>query len=169
MDYTEEALKEVASRAEGEATGARGLVTVLERTLRGHKFALPSSSFSSFTLDNATVADPEGELTRLLGAESLEERLAMRLADVKRYEVRLRRQLDESVQCWITDEAVDVLVRDSLDADVSAFSLCLQRFERLPAALRHVASKTGQTRFPVSAAMARDPASEIEQWMKMTA
>ena len=45
----------------------KDLVTVLERTLRGHKFALPSSSLAAFTLDNRTVTEPESALRALLG------------------------------------------------------------------------------------------------------
>lgn len=167
MEHTDEALRQVARLAAAEGTGARGLVTVLERTLRGHKFALPSSSLSSFTMDNATVSDPDAALALLLASESADERLASRLSDVKRYEARLRRQLGDGVQCWLTDEAVDVCIRDALAANVSTFSLCLQRFERLPAALRHVAQHTSQTRFPINADMARDPAGEIDRWMEM--
>ena len=167
MAHTDDALQQVARLAAAEGTGARGLVTVLERTLRGHKFALPSSSLAHFTMDNATVTDPEAALAALLAAESDEERLAMRLGDVKRFEARLRRQLGEGVECWLTDEAIDVLIRDAIAAEVSAFSLCMQRLEKLPAALRHVASATGQTRFPIGADMARDPAAEIERWMQM--
>ena len=75
-----------------EGTGARGLVTVLERTLRGHKFALPSSSLKSFILDNATVSEPAAALAALLDAEPPEDKLSVRLSDVKRFEARLRRQ-----------------------------------------------------------------------------
>ena len=94
MRATDEALQSVAALAKEESTGARGLVTVLERTLRGHKFALPSSSLAEFTLDNATVSAPEGALQALLAAETAQERLRVRLDDVKRYEARLRRQLE---------------------------------------------------------------------------
>jgi len=66
MTVNDAALTEIAKLAVAEETGARGLVTVLERTLREHKFELPSTSIRSFELDNATVSNPSEALARLL-------------------------------------------------------------------------------------------------------
>lgn len=175
LDHTEDALRQVARLAAAEKTGARGLVTVLERTLRGFKFALPSSSFSSLTMDNATVCAPARTLQALLDAETAADKLAVRLADVKRFEARMKRQLkelcdesnDRAVLCWFTDEAIDVLCSESGKQGISAFSLACQRFENLPPALATIAEQTGQTQFPISAAMARNPDEELESWMAM--
>ncbi|MFR6033497.1 MAG: hypothetical protein ACLUKN_10165 [Bacilli bacterium] len=49
-----------------EKTGARGLMTVLERTLRDFKFELPSSGIKSFEADTNTVANPLESLKKLL-------------------------------------------------------------------------------------------------------
>mmetsp|Transcript_22478 Transcript_22478/g.33524 ORF Transcript_22478/g.33524 Transcript_22478/m.33524 type:complete len:528 (-) Transcript_22478:16-1599(-) len=66
MNTTREALMEIAKRAEDENTGARGIVTVLENTLREYKFELPSLPFTNFTVDNATVCNPRVEILDFL-------------------------------------------------------------------------------------------------------
>ena len=52
---TEEALNEVAERAEGEGTGARGLTGILHRILLEDMFRLPGSYHGEFTVDLAYV------------------------------------------------------------------------------------------------------------------
>ncbi|MEY4918817.1 MAG: hypothetical protein RL616_2730 [Verrucomicrobiota bacterium] len=60
------ALREIASRAEEEKTGARGLMTICERVFRDFKFQLPSSRVKKFAVTDKLVASPATELRRLL-------------------------------------------------------------------------------------------------------
>ena len=166
MSTERAALQQVASLAADEGTGARGLVTILERTLRDHKYELPSSSVTAFTVDNATVVDPQAALTALLATQTTEHELELGLRDVKRYEARLRREL-EPLQVWMTDEATDELILQSRREHTSAYALASRAFEALPDAVRAVHAATGQTQFPISLSLAREPEKEIEQWMQM--
>ena len=50
MAFEDEALRAVAARAIQERTGARGLMTVLETSLRGFKFHLPSTGVKRFVV-----------------------------------------------------------------------------------------------------------------------
>ncbi|MDR3117384.1 MAG: AAA family ATPase [Puniceicoccales bacterium] len=61
------AIDAIAEAAEREKTGARGLMTVLERLFRDFKFFLPSSAVRTVQVDAELVADPAGALRRLLG------------------------------------------------------------------------------------------------------
>ena len=70
FSVTKEAVEAVARLAYEEKTGARGLMTVLERTLRDFKFDLPSSGIRHFELDSPTVEDPKAGLERLLTANA---------------------------------------------------------------------------------------------------
>uniref|UniRef100_A0A7S4EX90 AAA+ ATPase domain-containing protein n=1 Tax=Chrysotila carterae TaxID=13221 RepID=A0A7S4EX90_CHRCT len=67
---TDEALDEIASRAESERTGARGLLTVLEDTLRDFKFELPSTNLKQLVVDRHTVQAPKKHLEALLTEHS---------------------------------------------------------------------------------------------------
>ena len=64
------ALREVARRAAAEQTGARGLLTVLEGTLRSFKFELPSTAITRLEVDAQTICQPTEELRRLLGDDN---------------------------------------------------------------------------------------------------
>ena len=69
LEFAEDALVEVATRAVDEKTGARGLLTVLEAALRPFKFELPSTSVTRLVVDARTVRDPERALRALLHTE----------------------------------------------------------------------------------------------------
>ncbi|MBO7741977.1 MAG: AAA family ATPase, partial [Victivallales bacterium] len=61
-----EALRMIAEEAVKERTGARGLLTVLERTLRDFKFELPGTGITSLEMNADMVADPKAELEIVL-------------------------------------------------------------------------------------------------------
>jgi endopeptidase Clp ATP-binding regulatory subunit ClpX len=60
------ALRKLAALARTEQTGARGLMTVLERTFRDLKFRLPSSRLRALTITAQTVENPAAALAKLL-------------------------------------------------------------------------------------------------------
>ena len=68
LSFTDDAVREVAERAVSEKTGARGLMTILERTLREFKFELPSSSVRKLVVTREIIRDPAAALTALLAA-----------------------------------------------------------------------------------------------------
>jgi len=53
FEITLDAVREIATQAHAEHTGARGLMTVLERVLRDFKFELPSTAVKTFKIDRA--------------------------------------------------------------------------------------------------------------------
>ena len=62
----EPGMRAVAERAARQGTGARGLLTVLDRVLREFKFELPSTPVKRLAIDEATVRAPAAALKRLL-------------------------------------------------------------------------------------------------------
>ena len=60
------AITEIAKRAAEEKTGARGLLTILEKTLRDFKFELPSTNIREFNITKETVIDPQKTLSEIL-------------------------------------------------------------------------------------------------------
>lgn len=64
--FQKEALLHLAELARAEETGARGLMTVLERTFRDIKFRLPSSAIKKLIVTKAVVENPGQELRKLL-------------------------------------------------------------------------------------------------------
>lgn len=71
MTYDDDALALIAKRAHSLQLGARGLLTVVEETLRDFSYHLPSCEVGDrFHLDETTVADPKRALRGLLGLDS---------------------------------------------------------------------------------------------------
>ena len=66
VDFSDCAIQAWAERAFAERTGARGLATAVEDTLRGFKYELPGSGRDSLRVTADLVADPRGALARLL-------------------------------------------------------------------------------------------------------
>ena len=66
VHFSECAISAWAERAFAERTGARGLATAVEDTLRGFKYELPGSGRDSLRVTADLVADPRGALARLL-------------------------------------------------------------------------------------------------------
>jgi ATP-dependent protease Clp ATPase subunit len=66
LRFRDDGLRRLAELAKEEETGARGLMTVLERTFRDLKFRLPSSKVQKVTVTAALVTDPLAALKDLL-------------------------------------------------------------------------------------------------------
>lgn len=72
LEFRVEAIRRIAELAHTEETGARGLMTVLERVFREIKFRLPSTGVKKLVLTRRFVDQPEGELSRLMsGAKAV--------------------------------------------------------------------------------------------------
>ena len=66
VDFSDCAIHAWAEIAFAERTGARGLATAVEDSLRGFKYELPGSGRDSLRVTADLVADPRGALARLL-------------------------------------------------------------------------------------------------------
>jgi ATP-dependent Clp protease ATP-binding subunit ClpX len=66
IEFEEEALYGLAVKAFEEKTGARGLVSAVEKVLLKFERRLPSTDISKFVVTRAVVEDPDRELERLL-------------------------------------------------------------------------------------------------------
>ncbi len=75
IQFEDEALYALAVRAYGEKTGARGLVSAVEKVLIKFEKRLPSTDIRKFVVTRALVEDPGRELERLLQDPSSPEML----------------------------------------------------------------------------------------------
>ncbi|MBI5845076.1 MAG: AAA family ATPase [Deltaproteobacteria bacterium] len=70
LKFTDCALKRIAENAATENTGARGLVSAVEKALLVFEHRLPSTEIKSFVVTGEVVDDPDGALSRLLADPS---------------------------------------------------------------------------------------------------
>ena len=66
IEFTDGALREIASLSYLEKTGARSLMTVIERTLREYKFELPSLGIDFLKVDEELVKNPSKALEDII-------------------------------------------------------------------------------------------------------
>lgn len=108
----------------------------------------------------------QGALQALLKTQTEEDELFVRLDDLKRWE-RHANRLIEPYSIWLTDEAIDHMINLSLikGENRSAYSLAREHFDSLPDAVTRIGESTGQTQFPISLNLAKDPTAEIATWL----
>jgi ATP-dependent Clp protease ATP-binding subunit ClpX len=129
--FTQEALQLIARRAYAQQTGARGLVSVLERVLMHFEKSLPSCAINQLAVTAAMVENPRPELEQLLHEESARE--ANRL-EYERLAAEECRRLEEVVR-WqqgdfleefgiaATPARISLIARQSLEENLDVRDL----------------------------------------------
>jgi ATP-dependent Clp protease ATP-binding subunit ClpX len=157
-----EAILEVARRAEAQKTGARGILTVLERLFRQYKYELPSTGIQSFDVTVDTVSDPNKHLCELM--EKNQHLLAeVHREDVERFAKSFKNDYDLELQ--FDDSAIARLAQLSSELDKAIYSICEQRFHDAQHGLKIIARNTGLNRFSIDAGFISDPDNKISKWV----
>jgi len=154
------ALRLIAEQAFEEKTGARGLMTVLERLFRNYKFELPSTAIKSFKIDHTAVKDSEAALGELLKSRESVQR------DVLRDEVQaFAREFEQAhgLKLVFAKEAAESVVEMCVRKSKSVRSLCAERFRDFEYGLKLVARNTGRTTFNVTRKLVDNPSEELSR------
>ena len=159
---TDEAILHIARLAAKERTGARGLMTVLEKTFRDFKFELSSTLIHNFEVTTETVEDPTKALADLLmhNQEALNEFLFKR---VEAFQRNFRQK--HGLEIEFSKEACEILVAKAVDEDRSTNSLCEQLFKDYEHGLKIVARNSGKTRFLITPEAVENPDAELSKWV----
>lgn len=126
VQFEDDALHEIALLAMEEKTGARGLLTILEKLLRDFKYELPDSGIKSFRVDAAFVKNPLLHLTHLLQASSIEKTRTMEIVATDFF-----RQFSEKhhIQLEISPTALAKLVKRAQHEQIPILELCEKLFK----------------------------------------
>ena len=142
--FDDGALRVMAKRAAGEKTGARGLMTVWEKTLRDFKFELPSLGLEEFVVDEAMVNDPAASLA------ACRERAKTVQVSVGAREVQAFAQQfthDYGLEIRFDEAATHALIERSTREGVPVSSLCRKLYKDYPFGLQLIASNNGEKVF----------------------
>ena len=161
-DFEASALHRIAEEAAREKTGARGLMTVLERVLRPFKFELPSTSVKELQVSAELIDDPQATLEGLIEDQGDEQR-RIYMQDVRDFAERF--QEEHGLELVFTKPAIDLLITESMQADKTVRALCDQKFKDFQYGLKLVHKNTGQNRFEIGPDAAADPDAELSQWV----
>jgi endopeptidase Clp ATP-binding regulatory subunit ClpX len=161
--FTEAGLRRIAALAHREGTGARGLASVLERTLREFKFALPGGTVKRFAVTERTVDDPVADLAAVVHADPEAER-AVQVELLRRYEQEflarhgLAIHFAPDAAAAIADKAIALRAET---AEVAA--AVLVGYEH---GLHLIHAHTGATSFEIPRAALDRPAETLSEWIK---
>lgn len=158
LQIVPEAIRLIAERAAAEQTGARGLMTVLERVCRQYKFELPSAGVDSFEIGAKTVAQPEEAMAEVMKACEAARR--RRLQDeVSAYAAQFEKE--HGLALSFDRAAADFVVEACLSGNVSVVAFCRERFRDLEYGLKLIARNTGQASFSITRRFVENPSEEL--------
>ncbi len=163
MKFEEKALWQIAKQAQKEKTGARGLVTALEKTLRDLRYELPSSVLTGFTLTSGMVEDPKEGLKTLL-KKDLE---------------RKHKEIDEEISAFERDfhaknkiaidfnkGAREEIFRRVFEEDLSVGVFLDKLLSNYVYGLGLIQQKKKQDKFILPVEVVRNPNLILDQWIK---
>lgn len=160
FDITPDAIHEIAEQAHRENTGARGLMTVLERVFRDFKFELPSTGIKSFRIDASIVAHPAEALRTLLRENAERQRDILR-AEVTAFAERFK--AEHGFELVFEEDAITALIELSLTADKTIRALCEEKFHNLQHGLKLLARDGEVRRFTMTREMVENPDKTISR------
>ncbi len=152
--FSDDALKGIATAAEKEKTGARGLMTVCERLLRNFKFELPGTSVTELNVSGDLVKDPAATLALILSDAGPvgDGRVIAEIA-------AFRRKFEEShgVRLTIRNDAAARISSMSEAQNQSILQVCEELFRDFQFGLNLIRKNTGQDTFVITAEAVENP------------
>ena len=162
FDIGPEAIMAIAEAASQEGTGARGIMTVMERLFRDYKFELPSTAIKHFEVTPEMIADPAASL-QALKVENAHLQAAVWENDIKRYATAFEKQHGFTLE--FKPLAVEALLLEAEERDQSIQSLCSDKFEDFEHGLSIINRNTGQTVFKLGKLAIENPDRELSKWV----
>ena len=162
VDFAPAAIRLVAELAYAEKTGARGLMTVLERVLRNYKFELPSTDTRTLSVSAETIRSPHACLEKILRAAGdprrgeLERELSAFLATFAR---------DHGVTLQMSKAVAGRLLDDCMAANQSLAKYWDAHFADMEYGFRLLAGNTGKKKFRLTKAFIENPGKTLSDWV----
>ncbi|MBI2194723.1 MAG: AAA family ATPase [Planctomycetes bacterium] len=161
--FTEEALRRVAERAHQEKTGARGLVSVLERTLRHYKYELPSSAVKKLVVTPETVDSPLERLPLVLKDQESNEHLVLREL-IRRFERDFQRE--HGIAIRFDEAALDLAAERCRSAGKHPQAFCRELLRDYEYGLILIRKNTGQQEFVLTRDVIENPTEALNVWIR---
>jgi ATP-dependent Clp protease ATP-binding subunit ClpX len=154
----DEAIREIAERAHEEKTGARGLMTVLERLFRDYKYELPSTAIRNFDVTKRTVEEREAALAEILEQKDSAKREALR-DDVKRFADDFQER--HGIKLTFAKDALEAVVDKCLEEDRTVRGFTEHHLKDLEYAIKLITRNSGKSSFSVTRRLIDNPADEL--------
>ena len=162
VQIEKDAIDKIAEKAASEKTGARGLVTVLEKTFRDFKFELPSTAIRDFSVCANTVENPNKELEILL-EEKRDQLDDSQLEDVDRFAESFKKESGFTLK--FRKNAKIAIVKESISENRSVRAICDRKFSDFVHGLGIINQRTGKKEFIIDKKVVDDPDKELSEWV----
>ena len=149
IQFADEALQLLAENAYEEHTGARGLVSAVEKILLGFERKLPSLDVDAFSVTAEVVRDPTGELRRYLVDQSIES-------------FRRRFEADHGIRVELEEPALTLAKEMATERDQLPGELCQRLFADYGHGLRLLELST----FTITPAALANPQAILDELIK---
>ena len=163
VEFSDEALRAVAARAKEEETGARGLMTVLESTLRDFKFYLPDEDVKKLLVTPDVIEEPARELESILN-DPTKARRNFELIGVKNFENEFERA--HGVRLVFDDSAVAMAMTVASELHLPLDEYLQDTFRDHIDFLQKINRETGRRQFPVTPQILNRPGDGVEIWLQ---
>ncbi|MCK5850704.1 MAG: AAA family ATPase [Kiritimatiellae bacterium] len=158
LDVQPDAVRYIAELAHSEGTGARGLMTVMEKTFRDFKFEIPSTSLKRLTISRKIMEDTDAALDVLL-QKSRVKRLRMLGNEINSFIGDFKKE--HGLTLTIAATARAKMVEMCFERDMSVSVFCKEHFSDIEYGLKLIAKNTGRKTFPISLKFLRNPTEEL--------
>jgi ATP-dependent Clp protease ATP-binding subunit ClpX len=160
--FEDEALREIAERAAGENTGARGLLTTCEKIFRDFKFELPGSGVRSFTVTRELIGDPARALAELLQAGHAEREKAQRAIVAEFCE---RFTAEHGVKITFENDAIERILGRAAEENLGVREFCERAFKDYQFGLTLIKRNSGRIEFAIPARAVDNPDGVLSEWV----
>lgn len=167
IEFTDNALREVAKKAHLENTGARSLITILEKALRNFKFYLPSNKISKLTVDENLIRDPDARLQDILSERNTAKDCFSK--EIRKFERKFFE--DHGIEISFNDKACDEIIEacSKLSHERGASNLHSFLKSKLVGyeyGLKLVQQNSGTQNLILNENCIKDPKRALENWIK---
>jgi len=162
VSFSPAAIRCVAESAHKEKTGARGLMTVLERALRDFKFALPSTTIRQLTVTEQTIRQPQACLEEML-QEAGDPRRADLEQELEAFLVAFAR--DHGITLQVSQPVAGKLLDACLAANQSLTQYWAAHFADMEYGFRLLAGNTGKQKFRLTKRFIENPGQTLSDWV----
>ena len=163
MKITDNAIIKIAENAANEKTGARGLVTILEKLLRNFKFELPSTKVKNFTISSYTILNPNDALNKLLN-ENKDFLNNSSLKDIKVFIEDFYKK--NNITIMFNQEAVEAILSESRKKNQNLYDLCKEKFKNYQHGLAIIYRNNQNIHFVINKTAVNSPNKELSKWIK---
>ena len=163
--FQPDAIEMIAQLAEKEETGARALMTVLEKQLRDFKFDLPGTAVSELIIDRELLENREAKLKEFA---ELGKRVDVKKtrSEVEIWEKEFNQKHDLAVK--LTDEAVLSLAERANEQSRSVLQVCRNRFKDYQFGLKLIEKNTGRKEFELTPEAVMNPDKFLSQMVVLS-